>query len=369
MSASSTDFEKGMIAICTFSSLSNILASFMLFWIATNPGPNKTIARLIMNLLVSDWLQSFGFLMSFNWLAKGKIQQGKYCQLQGVIINVGDLTSGFWATSICLHTYLLIVNGREPKNLLKILMKCIWPISILISLIGLLIQHPNDPFYTSASGAWCWIGPNYKEYRVILHYGILIVFAIIMIFLYSWMFLNVYRRQERVEMEATRKVFQKTNKKLICYPTLYLVLVLPLGLERFLSLGGTILPFSYLIAAACIFTSAGTVNSIIYGITRNVVSVKPVREFVPKIKRHLSTIVVDPQSLNANGVESHYNAHIYVEAEIGNLNEKSEKNNIVRVPSIENFHALTCSVPVQPLESIYRPSSSRNKVYELPLYS
>jgi hypothetical protein len=40
-----------------------------------------------------------------------------------------------------------------------------------------------------------------------------------------------------------------------------------------------------LIPAACIFTSAGLVNTIIYGITRNIVSVKPVMD---KIRRFTS---------------------------------------------------------------------------------
>lgn len=41
-----------------------------------------------------------------------------------------------------------------------------------------------------------------------------------------------------------------------------------------------------MIPAACVFTSAGFVNTIIYGITRNIVSVKPVLE---KIRRFTSS--------------------------------------------------------------------------------
>ncbi|CAG8541433.1 517_t:CDS:2 [Ambispora leptoticha] len=240
----------------------------------------KTFARLIINLLVSDWLQSLGFMMSYYWIVKGKIVEGTWCNVQGAIINLGDVASGFWATSICLHTFFSVIKGYEPRNYLEISMAIIWPLNVFISLIGFVIQnrlHGNSySFYGSAGGSWCWINQEFNEYRVILHYGIVTILASIMIFLYGWMLLVIHRQQQEIaviKFEETRKILQKTRKKFIYYPVVYLVLVLPLALERYLAISGITLPFTYLIVAGCIFASAGTVNAAIYGFTRNLVSI------------------------------------------------------------------------------------------------
>ncbi|CAG8640374.1 4197_t:CDS:1 [Ambispora gerdemannii] len=84
------------------------------------------------------------------------------------------------------------------------------------------------------------------------------------------------------------------------------------------------------------------------------------------MKRHISTILDRPPSPNAIGIDARsINEQVLTETGIGhqnsrNLNEKSGKDDISSISSTENFHALTCSIPVQPLESTYRPSRDKD---------
>ncbi|KAG9287578.1 hypothetical protein G9A89_019639 [Geosiphon pyriformis] len=319
---------KGIIAILTFSTISNIAVTIMLIWIATHSSSNKTVGRLVLNLLASDWLQSLGFMMSYTWLIKGGIQQNKYCEIQGILIQIGDVASGFWATCICLHTYTMVVHSHEPKWYLELSMAFIWPCNILLALSGYLFQKPKKPFYASADGAWCWISPNYPDHRIVLHYGIILILATVMILLYAMMFMIIYKRQGTIRMETTKRILQKTGRKMIYYPVGYVILVLPLALQRFLALRNQQLPFSYLIFAGCIFTSAGILNSIIYGITRNIVSVRPILGFVPKIKHHRTIISMSERRSSISGknhrqMSLNMNIHTFTEARSSLSSEES----------------------------------------------
>ncbi|CAG8451650.1 9837_t:CDS:2 [Ambispora leptoticha] len=293
----------GMFAIVSFSTLSNTATTGMLIWISLQRHPNLTVSRLVLNMLFSDWLQSVGFIMSLYWISQGSVIPGMYCDLQGIIINIGDVSSAFWATAICLHTYLAVVHSIEPRWFLQITMGLVWPINIFISVIGLYIQTPDNRFFDSAGGSWCWISPKHGMYRIIFHYGIITILALVMLVLYGLMFIMLRRQQESIEMSPTKIVLQRTGKKLIYYPAAYIVLVFPLSFQRYLAFFGITLPFQYLIFAGCVFASAGLVNSLIYGFTRHVVALKPLfeREYDEKVTAEIAkkpaTIFGDSQNI------------------------------------------------------------------------
>ncbi|KAG9301911.1 hypothetical protein G9A89_004591 [Geosiphon pyriformis] len=208
--------------------------------------------RLVLNLLVSDWLQSFGFMMSLNWIAQGQIDNNSFCGLQGVIINISDISSG-------MKTFIPVVHAYEPKNYLKFSMIIIWSLSFFLSLLGFVIGNPGDPFYRSAGGMWCWIGENYAGYRIGFHYGIIVMLAFIMSILYGIMFWMLYRYRGRLqEKSANGLKLQRMKKALILYPVIYLIIVCPLA------------------------SGAGLLNSLIYGYTRYLASSKPFLKHVLK---------------------------------------------------------------------------------------
>ncbi|CAG8612902.1 14472_t:CDS:2 [Cetraspora pellucida] len=142
----------------------------------------------------------------------------------------------------------------------------------MISLAGFVIQTSGHHFYDSAGGSWCWISENYVEYRISFHYGIILGIASLLIILYAIMLAVLYNRQRKMSAQESKRILQSVNRKLIWYPLAYIVLVTPLAIGN-------------LILSGCIFTCAGLTDSIIYGITRNVVSVKSMLNVVPKFLR------------------------------------------------------------------------------------
>ncbi|KAG9284701.1 hypothetical protein G9A89_002932 [Geosiphon pyriformis] len=258
----STKEQKGMIAMCIFSTISNFATTGMLLWIWRQTTSNKTVTRLVMNLLFSDWIQSIGFMMTYRWWAHGHLISDSYCETQGILINLGDIGS--------------VVHSFEPEWYVRVCAALIWSISLAFGLIGLALQKNGVPFYGSATGSWCWISESYASYRILFHYAIIAFLAVFMIVLYSLMFIKVYRRQGVMRMDNTKKVLQRVRRKLIYYPGVYIIIVFPLALRD-------------TIVSGCLLASAGTVNSIIYGFTRNIVSIKSVSEIVPRIRNRLNS--------------------------------------------------------------------------------
>ncbi|KAG9284699.1 hypothetical protein G9A89_002930 [Geosiphon pyriformis] len=276
------DLVQGQVAVWIFGTLSNLVTTGILFWICAKTSTNKMIGRLVVNLLISDWVQSFGFVMSSNWIFQGGIYEGFFCTIQGMFLNLGDVAS--------------VVHSYESKYHLVISMAVIWPANLLMIFIGHAIQtKKNGSFWAPAGGAWCWISINYPLYRILFHYGIIVLLAVFMVGMYAVMYMSLWRRQNTTQREASRQVLQRTSKKLVYYPVAYVILVFPLAFQRFLAFGGIQMPFPFLVAAGCIFALSGIVNSIIYGFTRHVVTITPNISFRQVQKRPIST---------SNGIDS-----------------------------------------------------------------
>ncbi|CAG8503177.1 12323_t:CDS:2 [Ambispora leptoticha] len=232
---------RGMIAVCVFSTISNLATTIMLFLITRQNVVNKTVTYLVVNLLIGDWIQSVGFMITYYWLSDGgNIHPGTICDFQGILINMGDVSSGFWAFTICLHTFSLVVFSYDPKYFLQISMAIIWPVVTVISVIGLSFQNLVPLFVHGNFG-------NFYDYLVFGH---------------------VHNNTV-----ATSKNKDETNEKT----------------------DDEDVPYSLTIAAGCILTSAGIVNSIIYGFTRNIVSIK---HAFPKL--HTNSSWFDTNVLDTN---------------------------------------------------------------------
>ncbi|CAG8515627.1 18311_t:CDS:2 [Acaulospora morrowiae] len=258
-----SDYRKGMAAVVSFSLINNVASIVVIFFVMTRKHTrNSVVARLVCNLSFSDFLQSSGFMFSYYWLHTDGIQSGTICDIQGVLINLGDIASSFWVFVICLHTYMLVVYSYEYPHIILLSMIIIWPLSILISMLGFSIQTPSNPFFGSAGGLWCWITPNYNIYRVLFHYGIILTVATSMMILYTIMFCVLRSRHRKMSSEdESKKILQSVSKRLIWYPlSVY---------SRFL-----------------VNSSLLDTNATVYGITRNVVSVKPI---VKNIRRRIAS--------------------------------------------------------------------------------
>ncbi|KAG9284698.1 hypothetical protein G9A89_002929 [Geosiphon pyriformis] len=295
---------QGMIAICSFSTLSNLVVMGTFIWIYFHKYTNKTTGRLVLNLLFADWIQSIGYMMSYYWISQdGNIKSYPNCNIQGMLINIGGVASGCWAFTLCLQTYLMVVHSYDPKWLFTASMMIIWPFNIILSTIGTLIQNPHIPFYSSAGGAWCWINAEYSTYRLIFHYGIITVLAVSIYLLYGRLIYIIYRRQATIRTEKNQTL-KKNGIKLLLYPGAHCLITLPLALHRLMESGETQTSFSFLIIAGCIAASSGLVNSLIYGMTRSMPSTKPIFEIVPKFNIRVRNVQIAPSAIRTVSISS-----------------------------------------------------------------
>jgi len=105
-------YHYGQIAVASCASVSMLASGTTLVWIAYKCfqeyqrkayiqrnhrdvfRSNWTTTILIMNLLLSDLLQSIGFGFSFYWSKTGNIYTGALCDVQAILIQIGDVASG-----------------------------------------------------------------------------------------------------------------------------------------------------------------------------------------------------------------------------------------------------------------------------------
>jgi len=91
-----------------------------------------------MNLLIADFLQAVSFLFSFYWIRiDAMLAPSTSCFAQGFLLNVGDLTSGFFVVAIALHTFHTAVKGRRIQyNIFLVTIVGIWTFGLVLSIIG-----------------------------------------------------------------------------------------------------------------------------------------------------------------------------------------------------------------------------------------
>jgi hypothetical protein len=108
---------------------------------------------LIYNLLLADFQQALSFLFTLNWLRDGGITSpGNLCFAQGWLLNIGDVSSGFFVFAIALHTWYSVVLGRKLDYAL---FTCgilgIWLIAFTLTVMGPALKGRN---VFGLSGAW-----------------------------------------------------------------------------------------------------------------------------------------------------------------------------------------------------------------------
>jgi hypothetical protein len=104
------------------------------------------------HVLIPDFVQSIGWALSSYNLAHDRLWPGFACNVQGFLINVGDVGSSVWSLVIAIHTVLLLAGGQRTRIWAAekstsgkgrwILCVCIWMSIIFLGLIGpLVIEH------------------------------------------------------------------------------------------------------------------------------------------------------------------------------------------------------------------------------------
>ncbi|THW86162.1 hypothetical protein D6D18_07583 [Aureobasidium pullulans] len=229
---------------------------------------------LCMNLLIADFIQAASFLFSFHWIKKnGIFAPSSACFAQGFLLNIGDLTSGFFVMAIAFHTFYTAVKGRRIGHVgFTISVVSVWSFALVLSIIG-PIQY-KDRYFVRA-GAWCWAGEQYQTDRLALHYlwifivqfGTIIIYVFVLIRLRAAVAAVV--PSVRVQSTSYAKV-DRAAKLMVLYPLAYIVLTLPLSAGRMWSMAHheKNLPDAYQCVAGALLASCGWVDTLLYTLTR-----------------------------------------------------------------------------------------------------
>ncbi|KAF8493837.1 hypothetical protein JB92DRAFT_2997708 [Gautieria morchelliformis] len=133
----------------------------------------SSLGWYLISLVVSDFLQGVAFALNFHWAAKGMMDDGIICMIQGVVSQIGDLGAAIWSTAIAFHTFWLLFLIKQPHrwSVLGVLVAG-WSMLIVAPILGpTVIQTPTRGSFYGLSGAWCWIGTGYSAERLIFLYG------------------------------------------------------------------------------------------------------------------------------------------------------------------------------------------------------
>jgi hypothetical protein len=155
--------KPGIIALCAFSLLSCIATLGLLGFLAYRfiAGRNDRQAPLyknqymllIFSLVLADFQCDLGFFLDVIWLHRKQIVAPSVsCFIQGWLVNIGDLGSGFFVFAIACHTFYNVVCGRKLQ--LATLRLCIiglWILAIVLTIVPIAL-HPKDIFVTQ--GNW-----------------------------------------------------------------------------------------------------------------------------------------------------------------------------------------------------------------------
>lgn len=227
---------------------------------------------LIINLLLADLLQGVSFMFSFHWVVHdGIFAPSRTCFSQGYLLNLGDLSSGFFVFGIALHTFYGAVRGRHVKHVtFTCLVISAWLLAVLLTSIG-PIQHRDD-FFVRA-GSWCWISSQYEQERLGFHYIWIFLVQFGTIIIYALIFLHLKQTMSHIlpaSQSSTHAKVDRAAKLMVLFPTAYILLTLPLSAGRMWSMahGGVNLPQAYGLTAGAMIGSSGVVDCLLYTLTR-----------------------------------------------------------------------------------------------------
>ncbi|ETS76171.1 hypothetical protein PFICI_11558 [Pestalotiopsis fici W106-1] len=270
----------GLLAIGFLATVSVLFTSVLLSFISWRMivwrshynsfiGRNQSLV-LIYQLILADFLQSLGFLISFHWAANREILgPNGACFAQGWLIQLGDVASAFFVLAIAIHTTYQIIYGRslQYKTFVGMLIG-VWGFA---TLLASLAPITSGRYVFLRAGMWCWISSEHENLRLLLHYlWIFIVqFSAIIVYIAGYWHLYRSRRSDSIMIHGPGEAaLRRASTTMLAYALVYTVLTLPLAAGRMAAMSHDSVPDQYYLFAGALFTSSGWVDTALYALTR-----------------------------------------------------------------------------------------------------
>ncbi|KAG8898441.1 hypothetical protein FRB99_007435 [Tulasnella sp. 403] len=311
----------GLLFIVLVSALSLLAVSALLLYICYNTIRNRYWPRApdvekwhflrshvdyyFLALLISNLFMSMGSLMTVTSLVTGVAPLSRIicCVVQGAITQIGNVGMALANLVIAVHTFSVLIMQWRPSNRLRLPLTVISIILlILLGLAAIQVTLRAD-FYGPSDGSGCWSEARSLGERLGLEYVFFWLAALLGIPLYvplfflfrgnikvgedvvtpdsgaksrvQWQWLVTYKKSGHLEgkhwqWRASKALQNKVETQMIPYPIIYLYIIIPISITRWMTFKGKYVPYPATCFAAVMFESSGLVNTTLYLITRPV---------------------------------------------------------------------------------------------------
>ncbi|OMJ72807.1 hypothetical protein SteCoe_28671 [Stentor coeruleus] len=240
------------------STVSLISCGLLIAAIVIVKGSSSLSYKLILYLTISDIFTSVGFLLPNSPL--------EVCYIQAFLINFSILSSIMFTAVILNFLHWTIVLQNKPSMKLEIFYLVIaWVLPCALSVIPIITKS-----YKNTSG-WCWIYERNLAVSITLQLveGFAIAFFVLVYNIITLIKINKKLKSELAENEREDRLRKKLMKRMIYYPLVLLICILPAGIYRILESKGVDSSIALKIIAADGQCLLGFGNAIVYGFTEN----------------------------------------------------------------------------------------------------
>lgn len=237
-----------------------------------------------LSLLAANIFQCVGTVINFEWVAQGGVILGLTCTFQGAFKQAGNLAVSVWSLIIAIHVFNVLFLRISVPKVIHIGALCFaWSFIFFIVLVGrFAMQRPELGPYYGISGAWCWISPNYPKERMFLEYFFAFISIGISFFLYIAALLRIRGNLVRdstygwrvrflpkgedwrlaIGQDIVDKNMLRVVRRMIWYPVVYSVILVPISILRIYEFNGNSVPFVLTAIAGVLFNFMGLINVI-----------------------------------------------------------------------------------------------------------
>lgn len=189
----------------------------------------------IAYLSFSTLLSILGYIIFWIKDGNGKVEKEYYniCIAQAFLIVVSEMSQYFWSTLIIFNLYDGLVNfenNSKVKSKSNCIKRCVHIfIGFIIPIIIGIVAYLLDKMY--GSGLWCSI--TIKS-SIESNYFTIILFSILWLCIFANLFLlcKVKSFFKFLLMKDEMKTIYKDLKKLMCYPIIQMICVIPDSLAK-----------------------------------------------------------------------------------------------------------------------------------------
>jgi len=293
---------------------------------------NSTLGRYLVYLFICDHIQGIGFAINFIWAQKGVIEEGSACTTQGAFDQIGNIGAAFWSLLIGFQTFCLLFLQIRPHRFIEYCATgVVWSAVIILPLLGpYVIQEADKGLFWSRSGLWCWIGDAYKDLRLVYLYAWIFLNLASCLCMYSLIYLkfagiieyhrgvplrrafrwngpqpkrNSILKQSPFQPGSGAAVPQPINgvgkdlvkiaQRLMWYPLVYAIVIIPVAVCRMGVLAGWNPPFWFYVFAGICYTCSGLSNTLLFLFTRHLFIQRRAKNKVmrPATGRHIEITV------------------------------------------------------------------------------